>query len=110
MPARAITVQPCPRGAACRRSADSPDRGSACQSVLTHRVREHVFERRHARPQVPHLDALGRRQREQLARAAFAGHEHAHDVLVGRMALEAGRAQPLDERLELAGGVFTRSS
>ncbi len=32
-----------------------------------HRVREHVLERRHARPQMPHLDALGRRQREQLA-------------------------------------------
>ena len=37
-------------------------------------------------------------ERKQLARAAFAGHEDAHDVFFGRMAVEAGGAQPLDER------------
>src|SRR5438094_7547770 len=49
-----------------------------------------------------YLNALGRREREQIARAPVAGHEHAHDVLVGRVALESARAQQLDERLDLA--------
>ena len=52
---------------------------------------------------MPHLRVLGGGQREQLARAALARHEHAHDVLVGRVTVEAGGAQPLEERLEIAG-------
>ena len=47
-----------------RRSGDSPDRESASAVVLffSDRVREHVLERRHARPQMAHLDALRRRR------------------------------------------------
>ena len=84
------------RAAPCRRrSGDSSGRGSACLTsalLLTHRLGEHVFERRHARPQVPHLHAA-RGASAKIARWSppLAGHEHAHHVLVGRVALHARR-------------------
>ena len=49
-----------------------------------------------------HLHALGRREFEQLPGAPISRHEHPDDVVVGRVAIEAGRAQPTEERLEVA--------
>ena len=54
---------------------------------------------------------LGGGQRKQLARAALARHEHAHDILVRRVTVEAGRAQPLQMNASMSpAGVLTRSS
>ena len=88
-----MTIQRAARAAlARRRSADSLDRESAYGSFLTDRVREHVFERRHARPQVAHLHAR-RRPRARTARRAppVARHEHAHHVFVGLRGTRARR-------------------
>ncbi len=70
MPARAMTSHACAAWRRCRRrSADSPDRESAWATRSPTALREHVFERRHARPQVAQLQALARRQGEQTSRA-----------------------------------------
>src|SRR6185369_8787031 len=53
-------------------------------------LRKHVFERWHAGPQMADLHLVLRREREQEARAALVGYEHAHHVLFGGMTLEAG--------------------
>ena len=79
-------------------------------SILPDRVGEDVLERRHAGTKVAHLRVLGGGEREQLTRPALAGHEHAHDVFVGGVTLEAGRAQPIEKRLDIRPAVLTRSS
>ena len=76
MPARAMTHQArrreCPFA---RRSDGSPDREWACcirYTTSPERPREHVFERRDARAEMPHLHALPRGDLEQQLRGAIA--------------------------------------
>jgi hypothetical protein len=62
--------------------------------------REHVFERRLARPQVPDLHADAPRLIADAAlvvagRPDRSGHEDAHDVFVGLVALESRRRSSL---------------
>src|SRR5262249_3684140 len=64
---------------------------------LSNRVREDVLERRNAGAEMAYLHALGRRQPEQLPRSPVTRHEDTHDVIVGRVAIHAGRAQPIEE-------------
>src|ERR1700682_1594682 len=74
-------------------------------SLFSHGVREDVLERRHAGTKMPYLRLLGGRDREQLALAGVAWHEHAHDVFVGCVAVETGGAKSIEERFEIRGGL-----
>src|SRR6516162_8884914 len=72
--------------------------------LFPHRFGEYVFERRHAWPQMTNLDVIGRGQGEDFSSPAFAGDEHPHDVLVGRVTIETSGAQPFEKRFEIAVG------
>src|SRR5262245_23118337 len=72
------------------------------RSYLAYRFGEHVLERRHAGAEMPDLHLVLRGKTEQEARAAFVGHEDAHDILLGLVTLEAGRAHRDEKRLGVA--------
>ena len=59
---------------------------------------KHVFEGGHARPEVPDLHTVLRRQGEQRVGAALVGHEDPHDVLFARVHREPGAGQDPAER------------
>src|SRR5207247_5241572 len=66
-------------------------------SFLSDRSRKHVLERRHAGSEVADLRTGGGREREDPARAVFAGNEHPHDVFFGGVALETGSLELFDK-------------
>ena len=97
-----------------RRSAGSPDRESASATPRPRAWRRRLrASARSGAGGAPARRSL-RREREHVARrSSAAGHEHAHDVLVGVVALEAARpaaratnasAVALDAQLEDAAG------
>src|SRR6266851_3179939 len=64
-------------------------------SRFSHGLRKHVFERGHARPQMTNLRTHAGGEREDLARAAFAWHEDAEEILAARVAVEARASESL---------------
>src|SRR5262249_41795038 len=85
-----------PAACAGPRTGDSPDRVSA-RALLPKRASEHVFERRHARAEMPHLHTLPRGNLKQHLCRLMLGHEYTHHLARFAITFDPGLTKGFDK-------------